>query len=223
MSYFRFHVEVISHGVCLSLSDFVSMIIPRSIHVVANGVSFFWMAEQNSTVYMYHLFVTHSSVDGHLGCFRVLAIVRSAAMNTEMHVSFQIIVLSGWRKWQPTPVFLPGEPQGRGTAWWAAVYGVVQSQTWLMRLSSSMPRVGLLELMTTLFLVFWGISILKTGRLFFPQNLFLVVFHWLDGGAGVRVGSKGPLSFSLAGHLWRAFTPSIHFYNASKAPSEKRN
>ena len=32
------------------------------------------------------------------------------------------------RKWQPTPVFLPGESQGRG-AWWAAVYGVAQSQT----------------------------------------------------------------------------------------------
>ena len=27
------------------------------------------------------------------------------------------------RKWQPTPMFLPGESQGRG-AWWAAVYGV---------------------------------------------------------------------------------------------------
>ena len=32
------------------------------------------------------------------------------------------------RKWQPTPGFLPGESQGRG-AWWAAVYGVTQSQT----------------------------------------------------------------------------------------------
>ena len=32
------------------------------------------------------------------------------------------------RKWQPTPVFLPGESQGWG-AWWAAVYGVAQSQT----------------------------------------------------------------------------------------------
>ena len=32
------------------------------------------------------------------------------------------------RKWQPTPVFLPGEFQGRG-AWWAAVYGVAQSRT----------------------------------------------------------------------------------------------
>ena len=40
------------------------------------------------------------------------------------------------RKWQPSPVFLPGESQGRG-AWSAAVSGVAQSQTWLKRLSSS--------------------------------------------------------------------------------------
>ena len=37
---------------------------------------------------------------------------------------------------KPTPVFLPGESQGRGT-WWAAVYGVAQSRTRLKRLSSS--------------------------------------------------------------------------------------
>ena len=36
----------------------------------------------------------------------------------------------------PTPVFLPGESQGRG-AWWAAVYGVAQSRTRLKRLGSS--------------------------------------------------------------------------------------
>ena len=40
------------------------------------------------------------------------------------------------RKWQPTPVFLPGESQGWG-AWWAAVYGVAQSRTRLKQLSSS--------------------------------------------------------------------------------------
>ena len=40
------------------------------------------------------------------------------------------------RKWQPTPVFLSGESQGR-VARWAAVYGVTQSRTRLKLLSSS--------------------------------------------------------------------------------------
>ena len=40
------------------------------------------------------------------------------------------------RKWQPTPVFLPGESQGQG-AWWATIYGVAQSQTRLKQPSSS--------------------------------------------------------------------------------------
>ena len=40
------------------------------------------------------------------------------------------------RKWQPIPVFLPGEPQGQGSLV-ATVCGVAQSQTRLKRLSSS--------------------------------------------------------------------------------------
>ena len=45
---------------------------------------------------MYHNFFTHSSVDAHLGCFHVLAIINSAAMNTGVHVSFSILVSSGY-------------------------------------------------------------------------------------------------------------------------------
>ena len=41
---------------------------------------------------MYHNFFIHSSDDGHLGCFYVIAIINSAAMNNGIHVSFSILV-----------------------------------------------------------------------------------------------------------------------------------
>ena len=47
-------------------------------------------------MYVYHSFFTHSSVSGHLGCFHVLAIVNSAAVNIGVHVSFSVLVSSGY-------------------------------------------------------------------------------------------------------------------------------
>ena len=54
------------------------------------------MADSDSIVYMYHSFFIHSSVDGHLGCFHVLAIVNSTAMNNGICMSFSILVSSGY-------------------------------------------------------------------------------------------------------------------------------
>jgi len=45
---------------------------------------------------MYHNFFIHSSIDGHLGCFHVLAVVNSAAVNNRINVSFSILVSSGY-------------------------------------------------------------------------------------------------------------------------------
>ena len=43
-------------------------------------------------MYMYHSFLIHSFVDGHLGYFHVLAIIKSAAMNIGVHVSLSVLV-----------------------------------------------------------------------------------------------------------------------------------
>ena len=56
----------------------------------------FLMAEKYPIVFMYHMFFIHSSVNGYLGCFHVSAIANSAAVNTGVHVSFQIIFFSGY-------------------------------------------------------------------------------------------------------------------------------
>ena len=49
------------------------------------------------------------------------------------------------RKWQPTPVFLPGESQGRGSLVGCHLWGrVAQSQTRLKRLSSSSSSSALI-------------------------------------------------------------------------------
>ena len=45
-------------------------------------------------VYMYHGFLIHSSADGHLGCFHVLAIINSAEMNIGAHTILESARLS---------------------------------------------------------------------------------------------------------------------------------
>ena len=65
----------------------------RSIHVPTNDpIPFLFMA--NTPFISVPIFFIHSSVDGHLGYFHVLAIVNCAAVNIRVHASFQIMVFS---------------------------------------------------------------------------------------------------------------------------------
>ena len=73
-----------------------SIISSRSTHVVANGIISFFPWLSNIQLYILHLFFIHSSVDGHLGCFHVLATANSAAVNTGVQVCFQITLFPGY-------------------------------------------------------------------------------------------------------------------------------
>ena len=75
---------------------------------------------------MYHNFFIYSSVDGHLGCFPVLATINSAAMNNGIYVSLSIMISSGYGT--PLQYSCLENPMDRG-AWWAAIHGVAQLDT----------------------------------------------------------------------------------------------
>ena len=95
MSYFRFHIYVISYGICLSLSVIaLSMIMSRSIHVATNGIILFFLWLNNISVYI----CTTSSLSIHLLMDIYVAsmnwlLLRVLAMNSEVHVSLNYDVL----------------------------------------------------------------------------------------------------------------------------------
>ena len=50
-------------------------------------------------MYLNHNFFIHSSVDRHLGCYHVPAVVNSAAMKSGIDESVSILVSSGYMPW----------------------------------------------------------------------------------------------------------------------------
>ena len=87
---------MISYGICLFLSGLLHLVweslVPSMLLQMALVCLFYgWVIFH--CVYV-HIFSIHSSVYGCLGCFHVLAIVTSTAMNIGVHVSFSMKVFS---------------------------------------------------------------------------------------------------------------------------------
>ena len=118
------------------------------------------------------------------------------------------------RKWQPTPVFLPGESQGR-EAWWAAIYGVTQSQTRLKRLSSSSSMTGVLNTMGSIIkykssrVLLWMVAInrdvLKIMEFLQTWNVLMLPSH----NSGYCNPVSNPLHCAHAcHHIFKSLTDS---------------
>ena len=82
-----------SRGISPSLTS-LSMTVSSSSMLLQVALFPFFMAEWYSIEYVYHILFISSSVSGYLGCFHGLTIVSSAAVNTEVHVSFQTMLFS---------------------------------------------------------------------------------------------------------------------------------
>ena len=79
---------MIPYDICLSLSDFT-----KYIHVAANGIISLFLIFH----YIYALWLLYPFIfDGHLGFFRVLAIVKSTAVNISVHVSLRTMAFSDY-------------------------------------------------------------------------------------------------------------------------------
>ena len=89
---------MLAYSICFSLSDLLHSVWqslgPSTSLQITQFRFFLWLS--NIPLYICATSsLSHSSIDGHLGCFHVLAIVNRAAVSIVVHDSFWIMVSSG--------------------------------------------------------------------------------------------------------------------------------
>ena len=84
------------YSICFFLSDLLHSVwqtLGPSISLQMIQLhSFLWLSNIPLYIYIHHIFLIHSSVNGHLGCFHTLAIVNSVFLRHSLSNPFQEIV-----------------------------------------------------------------------------------------------------------------------------------
>ena len=127
-------------------------------------------------------------------CYLIVVLICNSMIITDVgHLFCCWLVTTLWRrKWQSTPVFLPGESQGWGSLV-AAVYGVTQSQTRLKWLSSSNSSFYVVSDSVTP----WTIAHQVPLWMGFPGKNNGVGFHFLLQGIVPTLGLSSSFPFKV--------------------------
>ena len=80
----------------LDPSMLLQMALFHSFLWLINSLLYIVLCIYKTQIRTHHIFFTHFSVDGYLGCFFALGIVNSAGVNIGVHISFWIMVFSGY-------------------------------------------------------------------------------------------------------------------------------
>ena len=113
------------------------------------------------------------------------------------------------RKWQPTPVFWPGESQGRGSLVGCHLWGRTRLK-WLSS-SSSSSRKFILDEYSVLFYLFMILldGILSPGQLIRPALMLAIDLSFLLGSFKLNQSDKLSINKKLTSYLLNGKLPQL--------------